>query len=259
CSAGTYQPLTEEVVARVHDPAQIAAAKQVAAAGGGFLEADTILSADSFQVALAAAGARVAAGAAGPAGAGAPPPRPRPGRRRPQATQAHGLRSCLFNHLALPARHARDAYSLTRVLIVDWDVHHGNGTQDIFYASPEIQFLSIHRYGHGFYPGTGAADETGTGPGLGHTINVPVRFGTSRREYHDHFLRGLEKAAERIKPELVLVSAGFDAHRLDPIGSLGLEVEDFPRLTRQVLDLAKAHPGGPPVRFPEGGYHPAAP
>ena len=90
---------------------------------------------------------------------------------------------CLFNNIAVAARHARVKHGLNRVLIVDWDVHHGNGTQDVFYEDPTVYFLSIHRYGHGFYPGTGAADETGAGAGLGATLNVPIRYGTSRKEY----------------------------------------------------------------------------
>jgi acetoin utilization deacetylase AcuC-like enzyme len=162
---------------------------------------------------------------------------------------------CLFNSIALAARHARSRHQVNRVLIVDWDVHHGNGTQDIFYDDPTVFFLSIHRYGYGFYPGTGAADETGSGSGLGTTLNVPIRFGTSRGDYHDCFVRALETAADQVKPELVMVSAGFDAHRLDPIGNLGLETEDYAVLTRQVLDVAQAHAGGRLVSCLEGGYH----
>ncbi len=144
---------------------------------------------------------------------------------------------------------------MTRILIVDWDVHHGNGTQDIFYADPGVFFFSIHRYGAGFYPGTGSANETGTGPGLGFTLNTPVRFGTSRADFHAMFAAALDKAAAAIKPELVLISAGFDAHVRDPIGSLGLESEDFGRLTRLVLAVAKTHAQGRLVSCLEGGYH----
>jgi acetoin utilization deacetylase AcuC-like enzyme len=162
---------------------------------------------------------------------------------------------CLFNNIALAARHAHTAHRLNRVLIVDFDVHHGNGTQDIFYEDPTVTFLSIHRYGMGFYPGTGAAGETGRSKGLGHTFNVPVRFGTSRKDYQSAFNKTLEKAADLAKPELVLISAGFDAHARDPIGSLGLEVEDFVTLTRQVLDVARTHAGGRVVSCLEGGYN----
>ena len=161
---------------------------------------------------------------------------------------------CLFNNIALAARRALRR-GLSRVLVLDWDVHHGNGTQDIFYDDPQVTFVSIHRHGHGFYPGTGDADETGTGAGLGHTFNAPIAFGTSRQRFHDAYRQTLQAAVAICKPELVLVSAGFDAHTLDPIGSLGLEVEDFITLTREVLDVAKTHSGGRLVSFLEGGYH----
>jgi len=161
---------------------------------------------------------------------------------------------CLFNNIALAADHAREAFGLTRILIVDWDVHHGNGTQDVFYADPSVMFCSVHRFGNGFYPGTGAANETGTGPGLGCTLNAPVRYGSSPQEFHAIFHGAVEKAADKMRPELVLVSAGFDAHRRDPIGSLGLESEDFADMTRLVLQVADTHAQGRLVSCLEGGY-----
>ncbi|HEY1859424.1 MAG TPA: histone deacetylase [Gemmataceae bacterium] len=254
CSKGVYQPLTENAVAQVHAPEMIARIKEVARHGGGMIEADTVVSADSFSVALAAAGACVAAVDAVLTGADHNAlclVRP-PGHH---ATPTESMGFCLFNSIALAAHHARSAHGLTRILLVDWDVHHGNGTQDIYYRDPTVMFLSIHRYGNGFYPGTGAAEETGSGPGLGRTLNVPLRFGISRRDYHDHFSRALEQAADTIKPELVLVSAGFDAHARDPIGALGLEAEDFGVLTRRVLDIARTHAQGRVVSCLEGGYH----
>jgi acetoin utilization deacetylase AcuC-like enzyme len=161
---------------------------------------------------------------------------------------------CLFNSAAIAARVALDERQLERVLIVDWDVHHGNGTQDIFYADGRVGFLSVHRWP--FYPGTGAADETGTGAGLGTTRNLPVEFGTPRKAFLERFRRELEDFAARIRPQLVLVSAGFDAHGEDPIGSLGLEVEDFAELTKYVLDVAAVHSSGRVVSLLEGGYNP---
>src|SRR5262249_15412193 len=226
CKAGNYKPLTEDTVAKVHSPAQIVRARQVAEHGGGLLDADTIVSPNSFRVALAAAGACVAAGDAVLTGAGKNAlclVRP-PGHH---STLTESMGFCLFNNIALAARHALDAHQVNRILIVDWDVHHGNGTQDIFYESSQVVFFSIHRYGDGFYPGTGAADETGRGRGLGHIVNAPIRYGTPPKEYHARFSSVLEKAASAIRPELVLLSAGFDAHVKDPIGSLGLDVEDF--------------------------------
>jgi acetoin utilization deacetylase AcuC-like enzyme len=253
CRAGKYQPLTEEQVLRLHSPEQVAAVKEVAQAGGGRLDADTVLSGDSFQVALAAAGAcasavdavlrdqdRTALCLVRP-----------PGHH---ATQNTSMGFCLFNNVALAALHAREAHELNRVLIVDFDVHHGNGTQDIFYEDGAVGFYSIHRFGGGFYPGTGSASETGQGAGLGHTFNAPVRFGTSRQDFFAHFTSVLDRAAAKTRPELVLVSAGFDAHGRDPIGSLGLDSEDFATLTRHVVQVAQVHSQGRLVSCLEGGY-----
>jgi acetoin utilization deacetylase AcuC-like enzyme len=254
CTAGTYQPLSEEAITKIHSEKQLLQIKQVAEHGGGHIDADTVVSPDSFQVALAAAGACVAAVDAvlrGKERTALCLVRP-PGHH---ATPTQSMGFCLFNNIALAAQHALTAHGLNRVLIVDWDVHHGNGTQDIFYESPQVLFFSIHRYGHGFYPGTGAENETGRGKGLGFTRNVPILYGTPRKDYHARFTTALEKAADKIKPELVLVSAGFDAHIRDPIGSLGLEAEDFVTLTRQVLEVAKTHAHGRLISCLEGGYH----
>jgi acetoin utilization deacetylase AcuC-like enzyme len=253
CKNGTFTPLTEEAIRQVHASEQIRRARQVAEHGGGHIDADTVLSAESYRVALAAAGACVGAVDAVLSGKDRTAlclVRP-PGHH---ATPTQSMGFCLFNNIALAARHALTAHHLSRVLIVDWDVHHGNGTQDIFCEEPRVMFFSIHRFGNGFYPGTGAADETGRGAGLGHTLNAPVRYGTARRDYHSIFRSALEKAADRIKAELVLLSAGFDAHARDPIGSLGLETEDFTTLTREVLDVARTHAQGRLVSCLEGGY-----
>jgi acetoin utilization deacetylase AcuC-like enzyme len=254
CTPGTYQPLGEDEAARVHDPSLVRRVREAVEQGPGYLDADTVVSPESYRVALAAAGACASAVDAVLRGADQTAlclVRP-PGHH---ATPNRSMGFCLFNNVALAARRARDAHGLTRILVVDWDVHHGNGTQDIFYEDPTVCFYSIHRYGHGFYPGTGASDETGRGRGLGYTFNEPVRYGTAVKEYHGRFTAGLEKAADRLRPELVLLSAGFDAHAADPIGSLGLESEDFATLTRQVLAVARAHCGGRLVSCLEGGYN----
>jgi acetoin utilization deacetylase AcuC-like enzyme len=162
---------------------------------------------------------------------------------------------CLFNNVVIGAQQAVDS-GLDRILVVDWDVHHGNGTQAMFWEDPRLAFMSIHR--SPFYPGTGAENETGAGDGLGTILNLPVKFGTKRKDYLDRFTTELERFAAKIKPQLVLVSAGFDAHRRDPIGSLGLESDDFGPLTQSVLAIADAHADGKVVSVLEGGYNPEA-
>jgi acetoin utilization deacetylase AcuC-like enzyme len=160
---------------------------------------------------------------------------------------------CIYANIALAAEEALRKFNLTRILIADFDVHHGNGTQEIFYESSRVGYLSIHRYP--FYPGTGARNETGAGAGLGHTLNIPLPHGTPRREYHAAFRAGLEKLAGRIRPELVLISAGFDAHAEDPVGDLGLDIEDFTILTDELVAVAKTHAEGRIVSVLEGGYN----
>jgi acetoin utilization deacetylase AcuC-like enzyme len=254
CQRGAFAPLPVEKVIRIHDPAVARRAEEVAKRGGGMLDADTVVSPRSYEVALHAAGACVAAVEGVLSGRGANAlclVRP-PGHH---ATPTHSMGFCLFNNIALAADHARAEHGVDKILIVDWDVHHGNGTQDIFYRDPSFIFLSIHRYGHGFYPGTGAADETGSGPGLGHILNVPLRYGVSRADYRAAFENAVSKAADRLRPELILLSAGFDAHAADPIGALGLEVEDFAALTRFVRQVAGTHSSGRLVSCLEGGYN----
>jgi acetoin utilization deacetylase AcuC-like enzyme len=254
CARGEFAPLPAEELELVHQPQVIARARLAAEQGVGHLDPDTAVSPRSFEVACAAAGACAAATSAvldGKDRSALCLVRP-PGHH---ATPQRSMGFCLFGNVALAADQARRRHGVGRILIVDWDVHHGNGTQDIFYTDAGVYFLSIHRYGHGFYPGSGAADETGSGAGLGTTVNVPVRYGTPRPAFHDMFTAALERAADRAKPELVLISAGFDAHHDDPIGSLELETEDFATLTQRVLEVAKVHAQGRVVSCLEGGYN----
>jgi acetoin utilization deacetylase AcuC-like enzyme len=160
---------------------------------------------------------------------------------------------CIFGNVALAAAEALARFGLGHILIVDFDVHHGNGTQEIFYDSERVGFLSIHRFP--FYPGTGAKGETGTGAGLGHTLNIPLAHGTPQADYQASFRAGLHALADRIKPELVLVSAGFDAHAEDPVGDLGLEVEDFETITKEIVKVAETHAQGRILSVLEGGYN----
>jgi acetoin utilization deacetylase AcuC-like enzyme len=254
CNRGAYTPLTADEVREIHTPDVVAHAKHLAESGGGWLEADTFVCPESYQVALAAAGACASAVDQVMRG----DDRTALCLVRPPGHHASAVRSmgfCLFNNVALAAQRARKAHGLDRILIVDWDVHHGNGTQDIFWTDPTVSFLSIHRFGHGFYPGSGDDDETGTGAGLGYTTNVPIAYGIARPDYRARFRNAVEKAADKIKPNLVILSAGFDAHVRDPIGSLGLESEDFADMTKTLLAVADTHAQGRLVSCLEGGYH----
>ena len=250
-----WNPASISRLARVHGRDYIESVKQFAEAGGGRIEVDTVVSPRSHDVALMAAGAvcdavqRVVGGEDDRAFCLVRPP-------GHHALRDESMGFCLFNNVAIASRVATSELGLERVLIVDWDVHHGNGTQATFWEDPQVGFLSIHRWP--FYPGTGAKDETGSGAGLGTTVNLPITYGTPRDEYQKQFATALEDLAAVVRPQLVLVSAGFDSHQADPIGSLGLETEDFVPLTQAVIAIAKQYAGGKIVSVLEGGYDPNA-
>jgi acetoin utilization deacetylase AcuC-like enzyme len=241
-------------VERVHNPWYVEAIERAADQGGGWLDHDTYLSPASYDVALLAAGAAVAAVDAALDGTAARSfvvARP-PGHH---ATPERGMGFCLLNNVAIAAAHAL-ARGLTRVLIVDWDVHHGNGTQDAFYDTDQVLFFSTHQYP--FYPGTGAAAETGIGQGEGFTINVPLPAGQRDDTYVRLFDERLLPAAQHYRPELILISAGYDAHVDDPLGGMRLTEPGFAALTERVAALAAAHAANRLVAFLEGGYDPPA-
>ncbi len=247
-----FAPLAESAILGVHSHEHVQKVRALAEQGGGNIDPDTVVSPRSYEAACAAAGAAVAASDAVITGTDSRAfclVRP-PGHH---ATRSTPMGFCLFNNVALAAVHALTRHELGRILIVDWDVHHGNGTEEIFYADPRVMFFSIHR--SPFYPGTGARGDTGTGPGLGFTRNEPIAFGTPRSEYLARFRAALGDVADKIRPELVLISAGFDAHAADPIGSLGLEIEDFVAMSESVLDVARVHAAGRVVGLLEGGYN----
>ncbi len=249
---GVVREATTAELARVHAQRYIDEVAEFETAGGGHIEADTWVNRGSNLAAKLAAGAAIEAVSCVLAGTDQRAMalvRP-PGHH---ALRAGAMGFCLYGNIAVAAADARDRHGLQRVLIVDFDVHHGNGTQEIFYADGRVAFFSIHR--SPFYPGTGAAAETGTGKGLGFTRNVPVRYGTRRPDYIAAYRAGLETMADKVRPELVLISAGFDAHAEDPVGDLGLETEDFEALTRLVVDVAATHSQGRIVSLLEGGYN----
>jgi acetoin utilization deacetylase AcuC-like enzyme len=253
CTRPAWEAATDAQLLAVHDAAHIERIAALARRRGGRLDPDTVMSAESFDVARFAAGAAcdaVSRVLRGENTAALCLVRP-PGHH---ALRQRAMGFCLFGNVAIAARWALDEFALDRVLVVDWDVHHGNGTQDMFYEEGRVGFFSAHRAP--FYPGTGAADETGTGAGLGATRNLPLAFGTSRHDYLTRFGDELGAFAAQIKPQLVLISAGFDAHAADPVGSLGLETEDFGELTRMVLAVASDHAEGRVVSVLEGGYNP---
>jgi len=243
-----------EAVARVHDRRYLAAVEALARRGGGFLDADTIVRPDSVEVALLAAGAGVAAVEAVLAGRarrafvlGRPPGH--------HATPARGMGFCLVNSAAVAAAHAL-ALGLERVAIIDWDVHHGNGTQDAFDESERVFFCSVHQ--SPLYPGTGAAGERGRGRGLGFTLNLPLPPGQGDAAYERVFDERVVPAVRAYRPELVVVSAGFDAHADDPLAGMRLTERGFAALARRAVDLAEETAEGRLVALLEGGYDPTA-
>ncbi|MFT5323164.1 MAG: acetoin utilization deacetylase AcuC-like enzyme [Planctomycetaceae bacterium] len=246
-----FTAASRDSIETVHQESHVSQVAEIARNGGGWLERDTVVSSRSFDVACLAAGSVIDAVDQVMAG---------PDRRamclvRPPGHHAmpnHTMGFCLFNNVAIAAAHARQYHCLHRILIVDWDVHHGNGTQHVFYRDHDVYYVSLHRWP--FFPGTGSADETGEGPGLGTIYNLPLEFGVTRKDLLLQFETILESAAARCRPELVLLSAGFDAHHADPVGSLGLETEDFAQLTALVRDVAETYADGRLVSILEGGY-----
>ena len=242
------RPATTAQIARVHSERHIEVVRRVVAAGGGHLDADTVVSEGPFEAALHAAGAVLSAidevlgGAAATAFSLVRPP-------GHHARKETAMGFCLFNNVAVGAAYLLAEKSLERVAIIDWDVHHGNGTQESFYGNPAVFYLSLHR--HPFYPGTGLSRERGAAEGEGTTLNVPLGAGTPREDYVRIFAEAMGEVAA-FRPEFVIISAGFDAYRLDPIGGLNLEPDDFGTLAEEVRRACPDAKGV--VSALEGGY-----
>ena len=246
---------TQEELRRVHGHAHVAAVARSAERPHTQFDADTPASAGSFEAARLAAGGAIEiadAIARGDLDNGFAALRP-PGHHA-EADRPMGF--CLFNNVALVARHLIDVRGLERVLIVDWDVHHGNGTQHSFYDSPNVLYASTHQYP--FYPGTGRPEEIGSGSGAGYTLNIPMPAGAGDSEFAAAFRDLLMPVASEFAPQFVLVSAGFDAHRSDPLASLALTTKAFAEMTDALAGVADASANGKLLLLLEGGYDLAA-
>lgn len=243
---------TEAELTAIHSREHVELIQSVSRIGGAWLDGDTYADADSYQVALRAAGGvmngvdAVMKGEVNHVFALVRPP-------GHHATRLHAMGFCLFNNVAVASRYALDHHRLSRVLIADFDVHHGNGTQDIFYDEPRVFYFSSHQYPH--YPGTGSAGERGVGEAIGTTLNAPLPAYAGDEEYLQVYREKLVPAARQYKPEMILVSAGYDAHWADPLSAMQLTVGGFAEIAKILKGLADELCQGRMVLSLEGGYH----
>ena len=248
----TPKPAHNEDIARCHREELVYHLESLCVRGERYVDVDTRIGPESFEVAKLAAGAATTAVDAvmnQDGGRAFCVIRP-PGHH---ATITNAMGFCLFNNAAIGARYAQQRYGVERVLIIDWDVHHGNGTQDIFWSDPTVFYFSTHQYP--YYPGTGAADERGDGRGEGTTLNIPLSMGTPAREHRQAFIDALHQIERGFPPDLIIISAGFDSRRGDPLGGLMLEDTDFSEMTKEVLRISEKHASGRVVGLLEGGYN----
>nr|WP_286207191.1 histone deacetylase [Thermomicrobium sp. CFH 73360] len=245
-------PADEETIALVHTREYISELREFAARGGGWLDADTVVTSRSFDVARLAVGAAIQAVDVVLAGE---VPRAFSLVRPPghHAEPDRGMGFCLFNNVAIAAQYALERHGLQRIAIIDWDVHHGNGTQAAFYRTDRVFFVSIHQWP--LYPGTGRADEIGEGPGRGYTLNIPLPPRSDDRVYLEVFDRDIEPRLAAYRPELVLVSAGYDAHYADPLAAMAVTEHGFAAMASRVRCWAEEWCGGRLVLILEGGYN----
>lgn len=242
---------SEEEIARVHEPSMMSEVAASAGRPSTRFDADTSASAGSFEAASLAAGGAIElvdAILSGDLDNGFAALRP-PGHH---AERDRAMGFCLFNNVAVVARHLREARGIERVLVLDWDVHHGNGTQHSFWADPSVMYCSLHQYP--FYPGTGAPDEVGGGEAAGYTVNLPMQAGWGGEEYAAAYREVVLPVARRFDPGFVLVSAGFDAHRDDPLAMMRLQDADYAQMAAAMISLADECCDGRIAMLLEGGY-----
>jgi acetoin utilization deacetylase AcuC-like enzyme len=251
CVEPDFEPATADQLAWVHDPEYIAEVEDIARAGGGYLDPDTCATPRTYEAAALAAGAAISATQAvllGELEQAFCFVRPPGHHARPGA----GKGFCFFNNVAVAAECALRQGHRDRVAIVDWDLHHGNGTQESFYSRREVLYTSLHQ--SPYYPFSGGVDEIGSGDGLGATINIPLPMGSGDEVYERAFDGLVLPALDAFRPELILVSAGYDAHFADPLGQMLLTTRAYFRLTRQLLAGAVRHCQARLVLVLEGGY-----
>jgi acetoin utilization deacetylase AcuC-like enzyme len=250
------RPATRAELTRLHEPAYVDLIQAMSERGGGRLDIDTYVSADTYPAALMAAGGLIEAVGAtldGQVDNAFALVRPPGHHAMPGQIAGHGMGFCLFNNVAIAAQAAHLDRGVERVLIVDFDVHHGNGTQAMTEADPAICFISTHQYP--YYPGSGAARDIGRGPGEGTVVNIPLSPGMGDRVFRQVYEQVVIPVARRFAPSLILVSAGFDAHWDDPLAGLGLSLAGYAWITRTLVELAGELCGGRIVFTLEGGYH----